>query len=101
MSLHRAIVLFGMFGAGVALGAFYFHGLKLTIDRINVKGRFRMLLAVSFFVRLIVVGAAFYWLMQHDWQRLIALTCGFLLARTVLLRRGVKALQDAGDKQGK
>ena len=77
-----------MFAAGMALGACYFVGLWQTLKRLpQTKGRGRLLL-VSLVVRLSVLLAIFYFLLQDGrWERLAAALIGFVVMRKILTAR--------------
>lgn len=87
--------------AGAGLGAFYFGGLWWTLGRIldslspasEPKVPFGLALG-SFVVRTVITLAGFYLVANGDWIRLLLCLAGFLLARTVLVRRwGPRALK--------
>jgi F1F0 ATPase subunit 2 len=71
------------FLAGIALGALYFGGLWLTVQRLRVVRRPGTLLLVSFVVRTALVLAGFYLVMGGQWERLVACVVGFVIARFV------------------
>ncbi len=77
-----------MFAAGMALGACYFVGLWQTVKRLpQTEGRARLLL-VSLVVRLSVLLAIFYFLLQDGrWERLAAALIGFVVMRKILTAR--------------
>lgn len=71
------------FLGGIALGALYFGGLWLTVQRLRVVRRPGTLLLVSFVVRTVLVLAGFYLVMGGQWERLVACVVGFVIARFV------------------
>lgn len=73
--------------AGAALGVFYFGGLWWTTQRIIAASNPALLAFASFVVRTVVTLAGFYLVAGGQWVRLIVCLAGFLLARTVLVRR--------------
>ncbi len=77
-----------MFAAGMALGALYFVGLWQTVKRLpQAEGR-GLLLLVSLVVRLSVLLAVFYFLLQDGrWERLAAALIGFVVMRKILTVR--------------
>jgi F1F0 ATPase subunit 2 len=84
MRLDPLSLLWG-FGAGVGLGLIYFGALWLTVVRIGrVRRPWRLWLA-SFALRLALVLAAFYALLNHGWPVLAAALVGFLIGRQVWL----------------
>ncbi|MFZ5764512.1 MAG: ATP synthase subunit I [Thermodesulfobacteriota bacterium] len=72
---------------GFFLGICYFRGLWSTVRTLAGEKRFAGRMAASFLIRIFLLMVAFYLLMGHDWQRLIALTIGFWLARLLMIRR--------------
>ena len=87
MQIDRFIILAAMLVVGFAVGIVYFHGLWLTLSRYTGKKHFGSKLLISFLIRLALAISAFYFFMQNDWQRLILLLIGFLIARQVMIRR--------------
>lgn len=73
--------------AGAGIGLVFFSGLWFTVQGIVRKKQAGLILALSFTLRMGLVGISFYLLMGHDWQRLVALAMGFTLARVVMIRR--------------
>lgn len=82
--------------SGFALGVLYFLGLWLTLRDLPLKKRLGVKLVLSFFVRAALLAAAFYYLMGHDWRRMVALVAGFWLARLMMIRRVKTNLQKSG-----
>ena len=86
------VVLTGMlaFGGGVGLSVLYFGGLWLTVRRVVVAEWPKGLLLGSFVVRTGLVLLGFYlvilW-MGEQWELLVACLLGFIVGRTVLVRR--------------
>lgn len=87
MQIDRFIILAAMTVVGFAVGLVYFQGLWLTLSRYSGKKNFSSKLFVSFLIRLTLAIGVFYYCMQDDWQRLILLLIGFLIARQVMIRR--------------
>ena len=75
------------FLAGIALGAAYFSGLWLTVRGLLRTRRPVLLLLVSFIGRMALVLIGFYFVMNREWQQLLACLLGLLLARTLIVRR--------------
>ncbi len=73
--------------AGAALGAFYFGGLWWTTQRLITAANPAPLAFASFVVRTVVTLGGFYLAAGGHWARMLACLAGFLLARTVLVRR--------------
>ncbi len=66
---------------GIGLGVLYFGGLWLTVKRL-IKSRQPFLEALlSFYLRLAVVIAGLYVLMDDRWERLLIALAGFLVVR--------------------
>ncbi len=51
-------IIFGVL-AGLLIGAVHFYGLWLTVRRVPHSNRPKMLIGLSFFMRLIILGGAF------------------------------------------
>ncbi|HUN53532.1 MAG TPA: ATP synthase subunit I [Smithella sp.] len=85
MNLNTVFILILMFGAGLALGAFYFIGLWQTLRRVAQTENRMRLLAISFVVRLAVILTAFFFLMDSHWERLAAAMAGFVVMRKILV----------------
>lgn len=81
------IELFLVACAGLGLGFLYFGGLWLTIRWTTRSRHPGLLITVSLFVRLAVVGAALYFLAAGHWQRYVAALPGLWLARRLCIRR--------------
>lgn len=76
--------------AGFALGMLYFGGLWVTVRRAHRARRSTRLLLGSFLVRSVLALAGFYLLLQltgHRWEMVALGLLGFLVGRTVLVRR--------------
>ena len=76
--------------AGGGLSLFYFGGLWLTVQHVVETRRSKMLLLGSFVVRTMFVLAGFYvviWFMGDRWELLAASLLGFIVGRTILVRR--------------
>jgi F1F0 ATPase subunit 2 len=73
--------------AGVGLGIFYFGGLWLTLQRLPSTRRPELLVLGSFVVRTLLAVAGFFLVFGGHWQHLVAAMVGFLIARTLLVRR--------------
>ncbi len=81
------LLLILVFIAGAALGFFYFGTLWLTVNRIK-ETRYPILLVLgSFLGRLAVTMGGFYLVFGGRWERIVLCLVGFLLARTILIRR--------------
>lgn len=87
MQIDRLLILAAMPVIGFAVGIVYFQGLWLTLNRYSGQKHLGSKLLVSFLIRLTLAIGVFYYFMQDDWQRLILLLIGFLIARQVMIRR--------------
>jgi F1F0 ATPase subunit 2 len=74
-------------GAGIVLGVFYFGGLWWTTQRLLTVSNPALLALASFVVRTVLTLAGFYLVAGSHWVSLIVSLAGFLLARTILVRR--------------
>jgi len=83
----RAIEMTGVaFICGLPLGVFYFGGLWWTICRAVASNSPAVWFLGSLLFRTIVLMAAFYWVSQGDWRRVLSCLLGFLLARSAIQR---------------
>jgi F1F0 ATPase subunit 2 len=73
--------------AGMGLGLFHFGGLWWTVQQLATARYPAPLSLGSMVVRWIGTLAGFYWVMDGQWERLIACVIGLLAARTLLVRR--------------
>ncbi len=76
----------GAFICGLPLGVFYFAGLWWTIHRALASNSHAAWFLGSLLLRTGVVMAAFYWVSQGDWRRLLSCLFGFLVARSAVRR---------------
>lgn len=81
----QLLILAGSLAAGLALGAFYFGLLWLTVQRVPHSRHPALLVQFSLLGRMLVAVAAFLLVMQGQWERLVACLCGFLIARQVVI----------------
>ena len=72
---------------GVAIGLFFFGGLRLTVQMLPHTSRPWLWAALSFTVRSAAAVGGFYWIAGERWLAWMACLLGFLLSRTVLVRR--------------
>jgi F1F0 ATPase subunit 2 len=79
--------------AGVILGWFFFYGLRYTVERLPKVKHPWLLMLSSYIIRTLIVVVAFYFVMQGDLIRLLACLVGFILARTILIKRVEKQSQ--------
>lgn len=72
---------------GFVLGLFFFGGLWWTVQRLPTSQYPGPLALGSMMLRLGTTVIIFYLVMDGQWERLLACTVGFLVARTLLVRR--------------
>jgi len=72
---------------GFALGSLYFWGLWQTTQRLTTTHAPLRLFLASYFGRLILAGLGFYGLAQSSWVNVLLGLLGFLIARSLLIRR--------------
>jgi len=84
---HELVWLPFAFLAGGAVGMIYFRLLWWTVRRIPESRHPAALVAGSFAVRLAVALAAFFFVMNGRWERMIVCLIGFLLVRQVMVAR--------------
>lgn len=86
MSLFATLTLTLLLGA--ALGWVYFLALWTTVRELPQRGHPGLWVALSFLARLALVVAAFTFVVRWGgWPALAATLAGFLIARTVMVRR--------------
>lgn len=73
--------------AGALIGAFYFGGLWLTVQRLPTTGRPVLLTVGSFAVRLGLAVLGFYLVSGGNVGRLLAAVAGFLVVRLYMTYR--------------
>lgn len=88
--------------AGLALGIVFFGGLWLTVREIPRSRQPAVLVVLSFMLRMLLVLAGFFLLSRGGWAVPVAGLLGFLVARTLLIRRvrglvGVRGQRAAGE----
>mgnify|MGYP005852729141 CR=1 FL=1 len=87
------------FVAGMALGAFYFGGLWLTLQRVPTTRAAAFLTVGSFLGRLALTMLGFYLVGGGHWQRILACLAGFLVARIATVRHwGARSLLSGQSK---
>lgn len=70
---------------GLILGTIYFGGLWFSIRFLLYLERGALWMSISFLTRNLIVVAGFYWVMNGQWQILIASLTGFLLIRVAFV----------------
>lgn len=82
------LILLAAFTAGLALGAFYFTALWHTVRKLPSANKPSGLLIVSFFLRMGVIMAGFFLIIDAGhWERLAAAMVGFIIIRKILTFR--------------
>lgn len=87
MQINEFLFLLIAFLVGLVLGWFFFYGLRVTVDNLPKVKHPAILILSSYLVRTVVVVAAFYLVMDGSIFRLLASLVGFILARTILIKR--------------
>jgi F1F0 ATPase subunit 2 len=84
--MNEALDLVLALAAGIGLGAIFFGGLWLTLNRLPTT-RWPLPLALGSLIgRTVVVIIGFSLIAAGSWQRLIACLLGFILIRQFLIR---------------
>lgn len=71
---------------GMLLGVLFFGGLWFTVKKLITSKTPALLMSGSFFFRIGIVLAGFYFVGLDDWRKLIACLIGFLVARFAVIR---------------
>lgn len=79
------------FLGGVALGVFFFLGLWLTVQKGLTSENPAPWFLGSLLLRTLMIVAGFYFVSQDHWSRLLMCLLGFLIARTLIVRRLTRA----------
>lgn len=82
--LERLLIAFA---GGIALGVLFFGGLWLTVRYFPRIAGGSLLVILSFVARAAIVLWGMYFLARGDWRAIVACLLGFLVARTVILRK--------------
>jgi F1F0 ATPase subunit 2 len=72
---------------GLFLGLFFYGGLWWTVNRLPTSGQPALLAIGSFVVRTSLTVLGFYLIMDGQIDRIVVSVIGFLLVRTLLVRR--------------
>lgn len=74
------------FIAGILISLLYHAGLWWTV-RVLARSRWPVVLSVgSFYMRMAVTVAVFYFIMQNDWRRLVFCLLGFMSVKFIITR---------------
>ena len=79
--MNETLIMILIFIAGLALGTLFFGGLWLTVRKALTSAKPALLMLGSFVIRIAVVLIGFYFIGAGDWQRLLMLLAGFVIAR--------------------
>ena len=82
-SMHLLLALI----YGFAIGIFYFSSLWITVKQLPTTQQPILLIVGSLLGRLTIATLGFYIIMNGSWQRLLIALFGFVLARSILIRR--------------
>jgi F1F0 ATPase subunit 2 len=74
-----------VFVTGLALGALFFCGLWLTVKKATTSTRPALLILGSFVLRISIVVIGFYFIGAGNWQRLLMVLAGFIVARFLVI----------------
>jgi F1F0 ATPase subunit 2 len=80
--------------AGGLLGTFFFGGLWWTVQRGVTSESPALWFLGSLLLRTGAILAAFYFVSQGHWSRLLACLVGFLIARVIVVKRLTRAPED-------
>ncbi|MBW6473235.1 MAG: ATP synthase subunit I [Anaerolineaceae bacterium] len=75
------------FGGGMLVGLVYFFSLQYTIHHMVTAKHPALVMLGSYFLRTVFMLLAFYIIMDGELMRLLACFVGFLIARTLLIKR--------------
>ena len=101
MTPKEIAMMGGAFICGLPLGVFYFEGLWWTIRRAVASNSPAAWFLGSLLLRTGVVMAAFYWVSQGDWRRVLSCLLGFLMARVAIQRLKSKPTRAIAPPLGK
>lgn len=73
--------------AGMLLGFAYMAGLWFTVQRLGTASHPLLLISGSFLLRLSISLTGFFLVMGGHWERLIMCLLGFLIIRSLLVKR--------------
>jgi F1F0 ATPase subunit 2 len=75
------------FGIGIGLGWAYFLTLWMTLQRLSSTRQPALMMWGSLTLRLVTVLTVFYAMMVNGWKYFLLSFLGFLIMRTLLIRR--------------
>ena len=77
--------------AGALLGVFFFGGLWWTVQKGVTSKNPALWFLGSLLLRTSLILAAFYFVSQGHWSRLVACLLGFVIARVIVVKRLARA----------
>jgi F1F0 ATPase subunit 2 len=90
-------ILILMFTGGAVLGAAYLAVLWFAVRRMHTHPPSALAVAASLIARMAIVVAGFYVVLAAgDWRYLLAALSGFVVLRTLVVRRVRRGLSQAG-----
>ena len=84
--MNEMINMVLILAAGVLLGAIFFGGLWLSIQKGKESRHPALWFSGSLLLRMSVTLAGFYFLGHGHWERMMVCLLGFLIARFILMR---------------
>lgn len=88
MTMMMNLVPLGLsFGIGIGLGWAYFLTLWKTLQRLSSTQQPALMMWGSLTLRLVAVLTVFYAMIVNGWQYFLLCFLGFLIMRTLLIRR--------------
>ncbi len=84
---EQSLMLLLAFFWGLVLGGIYFAGLWYSIRLVLNRNHSALWMTVSFLLRNLLVLAGFYWIMDNNWLPLVTSLAGFLLVRSLFIKR--------------
>lgn len=83
--MNDMLTMILVFIAGLLLGTLFFGGLWLTVKKAVGSTKPALLILGSFVCRIAIVLIAFYFIGAGNWQRLLILLSGFIVARLLVV----------------
>jgi F1F0 ATPase subunit 2 len=82
----QALSIIAAFAAGMGLGALFLAGLWITVRRLPAQKHGGLWLLGSAWLRIGLLLAAWYWIADGSWERLLACLAGFVAVRLAATR---------------
>lgn len=96
--MHLFFILLLMTASGFGLGVIYFAILMKTMNTFMTRKHWKSVMVASFAVRAFLLLGCFILLSDWDWQRMVALVFGFMIARLIMVHRVKNSLPLRGKK---